>query len=301
MLSNSLLNKTWLMLSVFLVGFVHNTAAAQAKDLSHSPKTIVFNGTPAPDYAIKLLENALSAAGNTYQLRPLGYFLPRGRAFESLANGKTIDVIWGNSTIERESRFLPIRIPIYKGLIGWRIPLVKIENKDQFAEIRYIEELRAFQPGQHHIWTDTKILRANDINVFGSHTRDALMDMLLSEKFDYFPRSAIEILGEYHQEKSRGIHIDQHILIKYPTAYYYYVHKNNKKLAQEIETGLSKLVTSGQFEKLFNEEFGDRLQQLNLGQRTVFELHNPFLSDQTPLKEKKYWLNPKQFAKSNLN
>ena len=50
----------------------------------------------------------------------------------------TVDICWTMSTDERETQILPIRIPIDKGLIGWRIALhftSAIRSKSRPTEI----------------------------------------------------------------------------------------------------------------------------------------------------------------------
>ena len=58
---------------------------------------------------------------------------------------------------------MPIRIPIYRGLIGWRIPLVSAANKDLLASVRTLDDLRRLRFGQRQDWADTPILRANGL------------------------------------------------------------------------------------------------------------------------------------------
>jgi hypothetical protein len=92
-----------------------------------------------------------------------------------------------------EAALLPIRIPIDKGLLGWRIFLVNRAKADQFAAVKTLDGLRPYQAGQGHDWPDTDILRANGLKVQGSANYDGLFKTLQAGRIDYFPRSVVEI------------------------------------------------------------------------------------------------------------
>ena len=86
-----------------------------------------------------------------------------------------------------EETLLPIRIPIYRGLIGWRIPLVSAANKDLLASVRTLDDLRRLRFGQRQDWADTPILRANGLEVKTSQSYESLFRMLDAGRFEVFP------------------------------------------------------------------------------------------------------------------
>lgn len=130
----------------------------------------------------------------------------------------------------------------FKGLIGWRIPLVMQKNIDLFKGVSTLAQLSRYRPGQHFRWTDTRILKDNGINVFEVNNHGSIMGMLVTDKFDYCPRSSIEIEGEYAIGKEQGVVIDSHVLIIYLTAFYFHVRKDNQALAKNMTDGLEKLI-----------------------------------------------------------
>lgn len=73
---------------------------------------------------------------------------------------------------------------------------------------------------------------------------------------------------------------------------YFFVNKQDTKLAQAINTGLERALANGQFDRLFYAFNGAQIRQARLAQRTVIELHNPQLPEGTPLGRKALWFDP---------
>jgi hypothetical protein len=114
------------------------------------------------DYPLRLLQLALSKSHTAYTLQPSSIVMDQGRALAELGRpGGGISIVWSMTSRERETTLLPIRIPIYKGLISWRIPLVADSNRDLLKNVKTLEQLRALTAGQGHDWPDTDILRSN--------------------------------------------------------------------------------------------------------------------------------------------
>jgi len=241
-------------------------------------------------YPIKLLQMALDKAGATqYALRVSEAPMLQGRSFFELAQGKTIRVAWGMTSTKRESELLPIRVPIFKGLIGWRLLLVRQDRSAAFETVRDVKDLRRFVAGQGHDWPDTDILRGNGIEVVGVPMYDSLFRMLTAGRFDYFPRSIVEIWAEEEQHRKEGTVIDPHLLIRYPTAFYFFTNKNDGALADTIRTGLERAIADGSFDKLFCMQYAQSIIQAKLDRRTVIDLFNPVLPSQTPSARKELW------------
>ncbi|MBE1301520.1 MAG: transporter substrate-binding domain-containing protein [Alteromonadaceae bacterium] len=269
------------------------SAKSYANQEYTSPINIVHPGEHHEgDYTLELLAKALNAGGNKYQAVPLGHYPPRGRDFLMMEKNEGIDIMWGTARADREARFLPIRLPIFRGLIGWRIPLVKQEKIDLFKGVSTLEQLSRYRPGQHFRWTDTRILKDNGINVFEVNNHGSIMGMLVADKFDYYPRAAIEIEGEYALSKDQGVVIDPHVLIIYPTAFYFYVRKDNQALAKNLTDGLEKLIQSGEMNQLFEKHFSNILNTLAIDNRNVIRLDNQYLPEKAPLDRPELWLDP---------
>lgn len=76
------------------------------------------------EYPIKLLELALKKAEVNFEMRVDVRAMPQSVAIKRLAAGLNVNVVWSMTTREREEQLLPTRIPIDKGLFGYRIAFV---------------------------------------------------------------------------------------------------------------------------------------------------------------------------------
>lgn len=243
-------------------------------------------------YPIKALELALQKAGGQYDVQPSKSVMQRTRQLSQLAEGQELDVVWSVTSVERERDFLPIRIPIDKGLLGWRICLVHKDNLAKLSAIQNLEQLKTYAAGQGKDWADVQILRANGLKVEPGATYEGLFQMLQAKRFDYFPRSVLEIWGELEKHPGMDLEVEPNLILQYPSAFYFFVNKNNTALAERIERGLRAAIKDGSFEKLFEQYNGPLIARANLKNRKHLVLTNPLLPDTTPLKQKELWLVP---------
>lgn len=241
------------------------------------------------NFPVTLLQLALEKSTNSYQLQARKQVTLQARALEELKKKQGIDVVWSMTSIQREQELLPIRIPIYKGLIGWRLLLIHQSNLDFFRSLTELEQLADKTAGQGHDWPDTTILQANGLRVHAASSYEGLFKMLAIDRINYFPRSIIEIWEEYLAHKDKGIVICPGVILQYPTAFYYFVNKDNQQLAVDIENGLEKAIADGSFDALLQERYGKFFKKTDLSQRTVFPLHNPLLPAETPLDRPELW------------
>ncbi|MES2675312.1 MAG: transporter substrate-binding domain-containing protein [Pseudomonadota bacterium] len=242
------------------------------------------------DYYIELLQKALARTGKQYTFEQAARGLSGSRQLYTVADG-SVDVGWSVSTDEKEKTLRAIRIPIDKGLIGWRLLLINKDDAKLFADVKSINDLRNIRLGQGQDWADTFILRANQFNVEGVSTYDGMFKMLKQKRFRYFPRSIMEIWSEVDEHKDLNLAIESTILIHYPAAFYYFVRTENISLAQDIETGLEAMIKDGEFDKVFNKYHAQRIKNAKLGQRRVYKLNNPYLPKATPLDRPELWFN----------
>ena len=147
-------------------------------------------------YPVQLLTLALRKAHSSYELKPHPVFMLQVRAMREVEQRSGLDVVWTMTSKEREQALLPIRIPIDRGLLGWRLLLVRPAMTARFAEVTSLAELRALRGGQGADWPDTSILRDAGLTVDESARYGDLFQKLAAGRIDYFPRSVQEIWGE---------------------------------------------------------------------------------------------------------
>lgn len=258
---------------------------------SISKQDIVHAGNSEKAYQAILLKHVLSySPTKNYQVKPFGISIPKSRAFNLMATDKGIDVMIGTATKERAALYQPIHFPILKGLNGLRIPLINRSTPEMFSNIGSLKDLKQLTLGQFHTWTDVKILEKNGFNVIKGSSFSGLFQMLDKKRIDYLPQSILDIERDLKNLGHLGIMADPYIMFKYPSAYYFYVRKDNHQLAADILHGLEKSLTDRSFDRIFYAYYGDVLDKLNYKHRQTFKLENPFLLESLPKDRRELWL-----------
>ena len=243
---------------------------------------------------MQLLKLALSKTDASIELRPHAVFMLQVRAMREVERQSGLDIVWTMTSREREQALLPIRIPIDRGLLGWRLLLVQPAREPDFARVRSLDGLKALRGGQGADWPDTTILRSAGLAIDESARYGDLFQKLAAGRIDYFPRSVQEIWGELDSHPDQGFVIEPTLALHYPTAMYFFVSRQRPELAAEIRKGLDIALRDGSFEALFQKNFGDVLKRSRLGERQVFELRNPLLPPETPLRDARLWYRPQR-------
>lgn len=263
---------------------------------AHSAATeVIYAGTERNDYEIQLLALALSYfPEKNYQLKAFGEDIPKIRALQLIAKNDGLSVIPAGATNERVAICRPILFPIFKGVFGWRVPLVNKQQVRLFDKITSLAEFKKLRPGQYHSWSDTAILTHNGINVEKGSSVEGLYQMLARNRIDYFPRSILEVDYNLVEHANLNIAKAKNVLIHYPSAQFFYVSYENTELAEDLHRGLELALADGQFDKLFDRHFADTLQPYRERAAKVFRLSNPFLPADTPLERLQLWLELSQ-------
>jgi len=215
------------------------------------------------------------------------------RIAQDINNGQ-LDIFWSMTSKKMEQDFIPIYIPIYRGLLGMRIPIVKHSNKNIFADISSVTQLANYKAGSGTFWPDTEIMKSNDMQVVTTLKYQNLFPMLEGGRFDYFPRGLHEPWQEVLNVPELNLTVEKNVLIRYTAPNYFFVSKNNPKLAKSLKVVFDSMIESGEFSKLFftDKEVQSALNKANIKNRKIFDIQNPHLSAATPLNQKELWFDP---------
>ena len=210
---------------------------------------------PNSRYIIGQLKNALSKIDTKYKLTILHENFTQARTNEEVKNQGLLNLCWTTSDPQIEQELRPIRIPILKGLLGYRILIINKKNQYKFSQVKTFEDLKQFTFGQGKTWTDTKILQANGLKVITTNKYPGLFHMVDGERFDAFPRGVNEPFGELAQRPDLpDLKVEDTILLVYRMPFYLFVSRDNPKLGNDIETGLNRAIADGSFDKIFYSE-----------------------------------------------
>lgn len=225
---------------------------------------------------------------------------PADRIVEYMRKG-IIDLAPRHTSHDFEAQLYPIRYPIYRGLIGWRIFFVRKTDMPRFASLNTLTALKTLIAGQGYNWPDTPILRSHGFNLKTRMDYLSILALLERNQIDYFPRSISEIWQEQAAYDSDKVAIEQTLALYYPAAIYFFVRQDDPALAQVFKDGFEKAVKNGSYKKLFYQFYGEILKRARVNERKVFKLTNPNLFPKALLQRKELWFSPDEPAAINDN
>lgn len=268
---------------------------AQAQTLTVKVPSRPINDLDS-EYQLKLLELALDRAGQPYKLERVDLNLNQFTLQQELRKGKTINVFWMGTSSALESALIPVPIPLFRGLEGLRLSFIHSDTQEKFNQVNTLEDLKLLKAAQGVGWADNKILEQAGIATYAGRYSNLFRLINDGDKLDFFPRGLVEIFAERRELAAQypNLAIEQHLLIRYPFAEFFFVSPEAPKLAKAIHTGLERAYADGSFMTFFHENprIREALASANLEQRVTISLPNP---DMTPLLRSipaQYWDYP---------
>jgi hypothetical protein len=244
-------------------------------------------------YYVALLTLAIEKAKHKYgsaTLQALGTSMVYQRKLKSINNGE-LDVMWAMTSEQREQELLAIMIPIFKGLIGYRIMVIKDTKQQALSHVFRTQQIKSMVAIQAPDWADTDILRSNGFKVQTSDWYNGFYRGVSQGFYDYLPKSILEPWAEMRRFRFENLVVENKHLLYYPAAMYYFVQKDNKDLAVRLEYGLNQAINDGSFDKLLYTypAHQEALSKANLNSRVVHTLVNPFFPKTAPLSDTRLW------------
>jgi hypothetical protein len=266
---------------------------------------VVHQGREAPldrrlDYEWAVLNAALEktrAAFGDYTFNEAKTTMSSARMLSELLDPTgRINVLARATSTELETKLLPVRIPVDRGLLGYRILLVRQDNVAQFVGVSDLAGLGAFRFGQGKGWIDAPVLAASGLNLQLSTTYEGLFSMLAARRFDAFPRAVDEAFREFdtYSDSIPALRVEPTLLLYYPMPRYFFMRRDRegKLLAKRIETGLELMIADGSLQRLFKQHKGALIERAQLRGRRVLRIPNPLLPAETPLERQELWYDP---------
>jgi hypothetical protein len=229
-----------------------------------------------------LLEKALNETieeHGAYKLIAMELPHSQDRSLQFLNEVDILDIMHTMSSSKREQQFIAIKVPLLAGLMGKRMLFVHKKSLAYFSSITHADTLKKKIACQGLHWPDSDILEANNFTVTRVVRFEAMFEMLMLGRCDYFPRGVHEIVPEF-EEFSRqfaDLAIAQNLMLSYHAPVYFFVGLHNKKLAERIELGLERLRLNGSFAKMLKDNpLTQHVFPLSKWRDvTVFPLNNP--------------------------
>jgi len=245
------------------------------------------------EYRWKLLELALAhgqEGQEPFRLLPYAEDITQNRGLSLLQSGE-IDVVALGTNPAREASARPIRIDILRGIIGFRVFLIRASDQARITPMDDTTLRQQLIFGLERDWADLPIMLANGFKVETTSGYENLFAMLDAGHFDAFPRGLNEVyrdLAQYQKTYPR-LALEQTKALYFPFPIYFCVNKNNTVLAQKIERGLTLASKDGSFRKLFTTYYAEEITLMRKHPRHVLRLANPNLPAGAAEPETAWW------------
>ena len=235
------------------------------------------------DYELALIDACLQATqveDEVYSLLVDNQDYPEpeveGSIFETACD--VIVTVAGNVKFKNKPKVV-INQPLAKGLLGYRLLIVRNESLQVFQELKELKDLLTLSVGVPATWADAELFRQNDFNVIEKGTLEDIFVCLRNKEFDFIALGANEVEAVFKQygHALDGLSIEPSMMIYYPFPLVFYVKPSKPALALRLERGLLTLMQNGQYEVLFHQHHGDVVARLQLKERQLFGLHNAIL------------------------
>lgn len=241
---------------------------------------------------LELVELALKKNSTPQNISHATEYLSDARLVEEVRNGN-IDLIWSGASQDLQNQLQAIKIPIFKGLAGYRTFVIEKNSQYKFSSINNINDLKTLKAGLGRFWSDTKILEAANIDVIKPVKAEGLFHMVEGDRFDYLPLGVHESHGVVHDQHELDLAVERNILLVYPSAMYFYVSKQNEKLYQTLNDGLEIAIKDGSFDEVFynSDLIKNTFESSKFTERTMINIDNPYLPKDAPTDRKELWLD----------
>lgn len=275
---------------LFVILFPAAVKAAEC-DLNISLKEI---SSERDEAVFELLKMLFSRSALTPCYDFLEVDLNRHREIQ-LVNSGRLSLLWASTGHEVEEGLRAVRIPIFKGLTGYRLLVVRSGDLARFADVKTPDDLRKLRVGVGETWGDRLVFEAARLPV----TLTAFSNMwvlLESERFDYFTLGLHEPwfgLSKYEGDLA----VVPELMIAYRMATYFYVSGENEELYQLLLSTMEAAIDDGAYDALFHRI--DMIQRAAIkakpSSRHTIYLSNPHMPDDTPIRKQKYWIDMESF------
>jgi hypothetical protein len=186
--------------------------------------------------------------------------------------------VMGNAKLARKDKIV-VPIQIMKGLLGYRILIIRQEDRKKFEHVHDASQLQQLRLGIPETWADAELFRENGYKVVEKGSFDDLFTRLAKNEFDYVSFGANEVASVFTERAAPvgKLAMDTSLLIYYPFPVVYYVNPNNKLLAERVTAGLQAIIANGTLDRIFARHFAATLAALHLPERRLITLRNPLL------------------------
>lgn len=252
-------------------------------------------GVPAThkfEYELAVIRLALENAEGDHRLEVVQLPVVSARRWRQIVidGEQGINLVLSGYEPELEGVLAPVTIPLTRGLLGYRLLVVKQDRLHELSHIDTLSELRNFQIGSGYRWQENSILRDNGLSLELGHYQN-LWAMLTWERFDIFHRGVHEVFDELEARHRDRFAILPGVALAFRFDYFLYVPADRQDLQRILYQGLANAYANGSFMAFFESHpvIRKTLELADMDSRQVIRLKTP--DDRLILNEipDRYW------------
>ncbi len=228
----------------------------------------------------KLFSLSISKVTTKVCYEQLNTVMSEARKSKSIEKG-FIDVQWASADSFANDLLIPVNIPIFKGILGYRIFVIRKNDQHLFENVNSLSDLQKFIAGQGKFWGDTKVLEHAGLPVVTSTRGRHLWQMLASKRFDYLPLAIHEPWQDLKIRPELDLVVEKNLMLVYPMALFFYVNKDNEKLYQYLEQGMRMAIKDGSYDAILksSEMIKSAAKYANIETRKIIYINNPDINN----------------------
>lgn len=252
--------------------------------------------TEGNQLVLSLLELSLSKLDKKICLRPEVMTNSLSRKVAEVSKGH-VGLVWAGlgPVVEKELR--PIRIPVLRGLPGYRLFIIRAGDEKKFQGIKSIDDLRDLSVGATGDLPDRTILEHAGLDVQPIARNVRLWPMLRKKRFDYILWgchhifSAMDYFGD-------GLVVEPNLLMFSPMVSHIYVRAEDQELHELIKTGMMRAIEDGSYDRmLFGSELIQRtFSMVQIENRQIIYTDNPLIDKKTLQELEKIIIRPNELG-----
>lgn len=212
------------------------------------------------------------------------------RAMHEVISGEKINIFMAITSNKWEENTLPIRIPIRRGLLNYRLLATTDDKLSTFADLNY-QSIKNKKAGLRRDWATLDSFKKLEFNYLTATALTGLYKMLSFGRVDYIPRGINDIFGEISKLsiEHKNLAVEPLSILYLQAPYYIFVSPKAPRLAKRLEAGLEMMVKDQSLKGLFYQYYKTSIDKARISERKVIHLNNPNLPPKTPLKRKELW------------
>jgi len=193
----------------------------------------------------------LKRSGERNQLCHTDHHISSQKRKVAMLLNDEIDIIYAGTTTDLEDTLRQIRFPITRGNIGQRLLVINKIHQPVFRQISNLADLQQRTALLGFGWPEVELFSAAQMPI-SERVYDDIFLVMNDGSRAYFPRGVLEASAELTDRPYLvNLAIDAHLLLRYKSAVFFFVHPDNQKLADLITREFSRAYLDGSYIDFF--------------------------------------------------